>query len=79
MEIKEFESLKKKQDELQLLKAKEETRLESLEKELENYVTQLKELGIDDLDNAEVLLDNKEKELQEQYNKISALLSQFES
>jgi hypothetical protein len=79
MEIKEFESLKKKQDELQLLKAKEETRLESLEKELENYVTQLKELGIDDLDNAEVLLDNKEKELQEQYNKISSLLSQFES
>ena len=79
MEIKEFESLKKKQDELQLLKAKEETRLESLEKELDSYVAQLKELGIDDLDNAEVLLENKEKELQEQYNKISSLLSQFES
>lgn len=78
MEIKEFEALKKKQDELVLLKAKEETKLESLEKELENYKEQLKELGIEDLDNAEAILSEKEKELEAQYNEISSLLSKFE-
>lgn len=78
MEIKEFEALKKKQDDLTLLKAKEETKLESLEKELENYKKQLKELGIEDLDHAEEILAEKEKELEAQYAEISSLLSKFE-
>jgi hypothetical protein len=79
MEVKEFEALKKKQEDLQLLKAKEETKLESLEKELESYKTQLSDLGITDLSNAESLLEEKEKELQTQYEEISKLLSQLES
>lgn len=78
MEIKEFEALKKKQDELTLLKAKEEAKLESLEKELENYKQQLKELGIDDLENAETILAEREKELEAQYTEISSLLAKFE-
>lgn len=79
MEIKEFEALKKKQEELQLLKAKEETKLEALEKELESYKTQLNDLGITALSNAESLLKEKEEELQKQYNEVSDLLSQLES
>lgn len=79
MEIKEFEELKKKQESLHLLKAREETKLESLEKELSGYVEQLRALGIEDLDNAEELLAKKEAELKEQYDHISSLLSQFES
>lgn len=79
MEIKAFEALKKKQEELQLMKAKEETKLESLEKELESYRVQLSNLGITDLDNAEVLLEQKEKELQAQYDEIEATLKQLES
>jgi hypothetical protein len=78
MEIKEFEALKKKQEELTLLKAKEEAKLESLERELDSYKEQLKELGIEDLENAETILAEKEKELEAQYNEISALLAKFE-
>lgn len=78
MDVREFETLKKKQEELQLKKAKEETRLETLEKELESLRTQLEELGITDLNEAEELLDKKEKELQEQYDNIMSLLKKFE-
>lgn len=78
MEIKEFEALKKKQGDLALLKAKEEAKLESLEKELESYKQQLLELGIDDLDNAEAILADREKELEAQYAEITSLLSKFE-
>ncbi len=78
MDVREFEALKKKQEELQLKKAKEETRLETLEKELESLRTQLEELGITDLNEAEELLDKKEKELQEQYDNIMSLLKKFE-
>ena len=79
MDIKEFEELKKKQEELQLLKAKEEAKLESLEKELESYRKQLEDLGITDLDNVDSILEEKEKELQKQYEEISNILSKLES
>jgi chromosome segregation ATPase len=78
MNVKEFEALKKKQEELQLWKAKEEAKLESLERELEGYKKQLSDLGITDLDNAESVLEQKELELQTQYEEISNLLSQLE-
>lgn len=78
MNVKEFEALKKKQEELQLWKAKEEAKLESLERELEGYKKQLSDLGITDLDNAESVLEQKELELQTQYDEISNLLSQLE-
>ena len=78
MNVKEFEALKKKQEELQLWKAKEEAKLEALERELEGYKKQLADLGITDLDNAESVLEQKELELQTQYDEISNLLSQLE-
>ena len=78
MNIKDFENLKKKQEDLQLQKAREEAKLESLEKEIEGYKTQLAELGITDLDQAEDLLQQKEKELKDQYDTITEMLKEVE-
>ena len=78
MNVKDFENLKKKQEELQLQKAREEAKLESLEKEIEGYKKQLADLGITDLDHAEDLLKQKEKELKEQYDAITAMLKEVE-
>ena len=78
MNIKDFENLKKKQEDLQLQKAREEAKLESLEKEIEGYRTQLAELGITDLDQAEDLLQQKEKELKDQYDTITEMLKEVE-
>lgn len=78
MNVKEFENLKKKQEELQIQKAREEAKLESLEKEIEGYVLQLSELGITDLEHAEELLQQKEKELKEQYDSITTMLKGLE-
>ena len=78
MNIKDFENLKKKQEELQIQKAREEAKLEALEKEIEGYISQLAELGITDLSNAEELLHQKEKELKEQYAEITAMLKEVE-
>lgn len=78
MDIKKFEALRKRQEELQLFKAREEAKLEALEKELESYKKQLLDLGITDLENVDSILDEKEKELQDQYSEISSLLSKLE-
>lgn len=78
MNVKDFENLKKKQEELQIQKAREEAKLESLEKEIEGYKSQLAELGITDLEHAEDLLQQKEKELKEQYDEITSLLKEVE-
>lgn len=78
MDVKDFENLKKKQEELQVLKAREEAKLESLEKELEGYKKQLIELGITDLDHAQDILSAKEKELEKQYADISDRLSKLD-
>lgn len=78
MDIKDFEGLKKKQEELQVLKAREEAKLESLEKELEGYKKQLADLGITDLEHAQDILEEKEKELEKQYADISDRLSKIE-
>ena len=78
MNIKDFENLKKKQEELQIQKAREEAKLESLEKEINGYVEQLAEMGITDLEHAEDLLEQKEKELKEQYDVITNMLKEVE-
>lgn len=78
MNVKDFENLKKKQEDLQLQKAREEAKLEALEKEIEGYKKQLADMGITDLEHADELLEQKEKELETQYNEITALLKDLE-
>ena len=78
MNVKDFENLKKKQEDLQLQKAREEAKLESLEKEIEGYKKQLEEMGITDLEHVDELLEQKEKELEAQYDEITALLKDIE-
>lgn len=79
MDIHSFESLKKKQEELQLAKAREEAKLDSLNKELEQCASKLKELGIDDFSNLDALLAEKEKELQSQYDTLMSMISELQS
>ncbi len=78
MNVKDFENLKKKQEDLQLQKAREEAKLEALEKEIEGYKKQLADMGITDLEHVDELLEQKEKELETQYNEITALLKDLE-
>ena len=78
MNVKDFENLKKKQEDLQLQKAREEAKLEALEKEIEGYKKQLADMGITDLEHADELWEQKEKELETQYNEITALLKDLE-
>lgn len=78
MDVKEFEALKKKHSDLQLMKAREEAKLEELEKKLEENKQALAAMGITDLEDLPTLLEQKEKELQEQYDHLSSLLTQFE-
>ena len=78
MNVKDFENLKKKQEDLQLQKAREEAKLEALEKEIEGYKKQLADMGITDLEHADELLEQKEKELEVQYNEITTLLKELD-
>lgn len=78
MNVKDFENLKKKQEDLQLQKAREEAKLEALEREIEGYKKQLADMGITDLEHADELLEQKEKELEVQYNEITGLLKELE-
>lgn len=78
MDTKEFEALKKKHESLMLKKAKQEARLESLQKEIETYKNQLEDMGITDLSNAESLLEEKELLLKKQYEELESKLAGLE-
>lgn len=78
MDIKQFERLKKKQEELQLAKTRSELKIESLTKEIEECKTQLASMGITSLDDAEELLQSMQNELEEKYNAVLNDIKEFE-
>jgi predicted nucleic acid-binding Zn-ribbon protein len=78
MDVKQFEKLKKKQEELQMAKTRSELKIESLTKELDDCKAQLSALGITSLDNAEELLQEMQKELEEKFNAVVSDIREFE-
>lgn len=62
MNVQEFEELKNRKEKLSVLKAKEETKVEALNKDLDLILVDLSKMGISTIEEAKSKLDTLEKE-----------------
>ena len=62
MNVKEFEELKNRKEKLSMLKAKEEAKVEALNKDLDLIMVDLSKMGITTIDEAKSRLNTLEKE-----------------
>ena len=66
MNVQEFEDLKNRKEKLSILKAKEEAKIEALNKEVEVLMSDLKSMGINTIEEA----TSKLSELETEYNSL---------
>ena len=72
--VKQYQDIRNKIDEIEKEKIKTKTALDLKEKELVELESKLKELGIDNLDNLDEIVENKKKEFESVLNKLKEQL-----
>lgn len=79
MNVQEFEDLKNRKEKLSILKAKEEAKIEALNKEVEVLMSDLKSMGINTIEEATSKLSELETEYNSLLNEIGNVVKELNS
>ena len=79
MNVQEFEDLKNRKEKLSILKAKEEAKIEALNKEVEVLMSDLKSMGINTIEEATSKLSELETEYNSLLNEIGNVVKELYS
>ena len=79
MNVQEFEDLKNRKEKLSILKAKEEAKIEALNKEVEVLMSDLKSIGINTIEEATSKLSELETEYNSLLNEIGNVVKELNS
>ena len=79
MNVQEFEDLKNRKEKLSILKAKEEAKIEALNKEVEVLMLDLKSMGINTIEEATSKLSELETEYNSLLNEIGNVVKELNS
>lgn len=78
METQEFAALKKKREQLSILQAREEAKMESLQQELVGLQQSLAELGVTTPEEATAMLEKLTSDYEAKFAEVSVLLQELQ-